>query len=152
MLLVKPKFAIYLLEYIYTCYNLLSYVHANENIKFSHGQNNLSELNVQEIPPAPESVPQSSPPPEQCLEWVLGYSRESCTRWSPRKPPVWRYAQENCVAGCRCRHSWNLPAILKELFLYKTCIHMKTGASVNGHLLAQTAVTMQMNTVVHPQT
>ncbi|MDD4972464.1 MAG: ice-binding family protein [Paludibacter sp.] len=35
--------------------------------------------------------------------------------------------------------------------LSKTGINMQTGASINGRMLAQTAVTLQMNTVVIPQ-
>lgn len=35
--------------------------------------------------------------------------------------------------------------------LSKTLIAMKTGASTNGRLLAQTAVTLQMNSIVSPQ-
>jgi hypothetical protein len=34
--------------------------------------------------------------------------------------------------------------------LGKTGINLKTGASINGRLLAQTAVTLQMNTVNYP--
>lgn len=34
------------------------------------------------------------------------------------------------------------------IFLSATGIHMKTGASVNGRLLAETAVTLQSNTIV----
>ena len=129
--------------YLSTCYILLSYVHANENIKFSHGQNNLSELNVQVVPPAPESVLQSSPPPEQCLEWVLGYSRESCTLTCSRVSRICDFA---LLEGVVSQEASNLalwsrvlcgrlsvpsllepPANLKELFLFKTGIHMMTG-------------------------
>jgi Ice-binding-like len=35
--------------------------------------------------------------------------------------------------------------------LSKTGINMQTGASINGRMLAQTAVTLQMNTVTQPQ-
>jgi hypothetical protein len=35
--------------------------------------------------------------------------------------------------------------------LGKTGINMQTGGSINGRLLAQTAVTLQQNTVVKPQ-
>lgn len=35
--------------------------------------------------------------------------------------------------------------------LCQTAINMKTGASINGRMLAQTAVTLQMNTVKKPQ-
>jgi len=35
--------------------------------------------------------------------------------------------------------------------LSQTGINMQTGASINGRMLAQTAVTLQMNTVVIPQ-
>ena len=35
--------------------------------------------------------------------------------------------------------------------LCQTGINMQTGASINGRMLAQTAVTLQMNTVVIPQ-
>jgi hypothetical protein len=37
------------------------------------------------------------------------------------------------------------------IILGKTGIHLKTGASINGRLLAQTAVTLQMSTVTKPQ-
>ena len=37
------------------------------------------------------------------------------------------------------------------IILGGTGINLKTGASINGQLLAQTAVTLQMNTVVKPQ-
>ena len=36
------------------------------------------------------------------------------------------------------------------VILCMTCINMQTGASINGRLLAQTAVSLQMNTVVAP--
>ena len=36
------------------------------------------------------------------------------------------------------------------VILSKTLIAMKTGASIDGRLLAQTAVTLQMNSVVAP--
>jgi hypothetical protein len=36
------------------------------------------------------------------------------------------------------------------IVLSKTAIHMSTGASINGRLLAQTAVTLQSNTVTEP--
>ena len=113
---------IYLLEYLSTCYILLSYVHANENIKFNHGQNNLSELNVQEVPPAPESVLQSSPPPEQCLEWVLGYSRESCTLTCSRVSHL-----RLCAAtGC------DLPRILQSGAVPESIVWQVAGAVTLG--------------------
>jgi hypothetical protein len=37
------------------------------------------------------------------------------------------------------------------IILGKTAINMRTGASINGRALAQTAVTLQMNTVTKPQ-
>ena len=37
------------------------------------------------------------------------------------------------------------------IILGKTGINMQTGASINGRMLAQTAVTLQMNTVTKPQ-
>lgn len=41
-------------------------------------------------------------------------------------------------------------ANFKGTILSKTLIAMKTGASINGRLLAQTAVTLEMNSVVRP--
>jgi ice-binding like protein len=41
-------------------------------------------------------------------------------------------------------------AHLEGIFLAKTSISMVTGASINGRLLAQTAVNLQMNTVTAP--
>ena len=41
-------------------------------------------------------------------------------------------------------------AHFEGVILSKTMIAMKTGASINGRLLAQTAVTLQMNSVVQP--
>ena len=41
-------------------------------------------------------------------------------------------------------------AHIQGVILSKTMVAVKTGASVNGRLLAQTAVTMQMNTVTQP--
>jgi hypothetical protein len=35
--------------------------------------------------------------------------------------------------------------------LSKTGINLKTGASINGRMMVQTAVTLQMNTVTQPQ-
>jgi len=35
--------------------------------------------------------------------------------------------------------------------LGQTGINLQTGASINGRMLAQTAVTLQMNTVTRPQ-
>ncbi len=37
------------------------------------------------------------------------------------------------------------------IILGQTGINMTTGATINGRMLAQTAVTLQMNTVTHPQ-
>jgi len=37
------------------------------------------------------------------------------------------------------------------LWQAQTGINMQTGASINGRMLAQTAVTLQMNTVTQPQ-
>jgi hypothetical protein len=37
------------------------------------------------------------------------------------------------------------------IILGQTGINMTTGATINGRLLAQTAVTLQMNTVTNPQ-
>jgi hypothetical protein len=39
---------------------------------------------------------------------------------------------------------------MEGVILSKTLIAMKTNASINGRLLAQTAVTLQMNNVVNP--
>ena len=41
-------------------------------------------------------------------------------------------------------------AHLEGVVLAKTLIAVNTGASVNGQLLAQTAVTLQMNAVTQP--
>jgi len=41
-------------------------------------------------------------------------------------------------------------AHFEGVILAKTMIAVNTGASVNGRLLAQTAVTLQMNTVTQP--
>jgi hypothetical protein len=41
-------------------------------------------------------------------------------------------------------------AHLEGIVLSKTNVAVKTGASVHGRLLAQTAVTLQMNTVTQP--
>jgi hypothetical protein len=41
-------------------------------------------------------------------------------------------------------------AHLEGIVLSKTNIAIKTGASVHGRLFAQTAVTLQMNTVTQP--
>jgi hypothetical protein len=39
---------------------------------------------------------------------------------------------------------------MEGIILSQTAITLATGASVNGRLLAQTAVTLQMNTVTQP--
>ena len=41
-------------------------------------------------------------------------------------------------------------AHFEGVVLAKTMVTAKTGASVNGRLIAQTAVTLQMNTVTNP--
>ena len=41
-------------------------------------------------------------------------------------------------------------AHFEGIVLAKTMVAVKTGASVNGRLLAQTAVTLQMNTITQP--
>lgn len=77
------------------------------------------------------------------LEWVLGYSRESCTLTCSRVSRICDFA---LLEGVVSQEASNLalwsrvlcgrlsvpsllepPAILKELFLFKTGIHMMTG-------------------------
>ena len=43
---------------------------------------------------------------------------------------------------------WRLD--FEGVVLAKTMVAMKTGASMNGRLLAQTAVTLQMNSITQP--
>jgi hypothetical protein len=47
------------------------------------------------------------------------------------------------AARCRSAH-------FEGVLLAKTMVAVKTGASVSGRLLAQTAVTLQQNTVTQP--
>jgi hypothetical protein len=62
----------------------------------------------------------------------------------------WRPGQERLLADRRRGRNRHHRRHFEGTILSKTMIAMKTKASINGRLLAQTAVTLQMNAITQP--